>query len=231
IVLPQAYYVDFNASRLPGVIREQADVIRASFELNVAQAVARQWWGRVVGIDGERAPLVIESLSLFAALHYHERRYGAALADAVTRQYVRGAYLAHRILGGADLESERPLKEYSSGLEYAGIVQAKGALMLLAMREVLGEAPFLSILRDLYRQHSGGILTFEEFRHTLLARSGDSRQVQMLLQRWLKEKRGDEDIGAPEQTQDPGPVSKIRALGRIFLRIGVSIGKRAARPF
>jgi hypothetical protein len=33
-----------------GVIREQADVIRASFELNVARAVASQWWGQdVVG--------------------------------------------------------------------------------------------------------------------------------------------------------------------------------------
>jgi hypothetical protein len=53
----------------------------------------------------------------------------------------------------------------------------------------------------------------------------------MLLQRWLKERRGDEDIGTPELAQDPGPVSKFRSLGRIFLKIGVKIGKRAARPF
>ena len=231
IVLPQAYYVDLNAARLPGVIREQADVIRASFELNVSQAVARQWWGRVVGIDGERAPLVAESLSLFAALHYHERRYGAALAESIIRQYVRGAYQAHRILGGLDMEADKPLRDFSNGLEYAAIVQAKGALMLFALREQLGAEQFHSILRDVYRQHAAGMLTGEGFRQSLLARSGDSRPVRMLLQRWLKERRGDEDIGTPELAQDPGPVSKFRSLGRIFLKIGVKIGKRAARPF
>ena len=231
IVLPQAYDVNLNAARLPGVIREQADVIRASFELNVSQAVARQWWGRVVGIDGERAPLVAESLSLFAALHYHERRYGAALAESIIRQYVRGAYQAHRILGGLDMEADKPLRDFSNGLEYAAIVQAKGALMLFALREQLGAEQFHSILRDVYRQHAAGMLTGEGFRQSLLARSGDSRPVRMLLQRWLKERRGDEDIGTPELAQDPGPVSKFRSLGRIFLKIGVKIGKRAARPF
>lgn len=231
IVLPQAYYVDFNAARLPGVIREQADVIRASFELNVSQAVARQWWGRVVGIDSERTPLVAEALSLFAALHYHERRYGPALAESIVRQYVRGAYQAHRILGGQDMEADKPLRDFSNGLEYAAIVQAKGALMLFALREQLGEEQFHSILRDVYRQHAAGMLTGEGFRQSLLTRSGDSRSVRMLLQRWLKERRGDEDIGTPELAQDPGPVSKFRSIGRIFLKIGVKIGKRAARPF
>jgi hypothetical protein len=43
----------------------------------------------------------------------------------------------------------------------------------------------------------------------------------------LKEKRGDEDIGAPDMTLIPPRVSKIRALGRVF----VKIGKTAARPF
>lgn len=231
IVLPQAYYADFDSVRLPGVIREQADVIRASFELNVSQAVARQWWGRVVGIDVEKYPFVADSLSLYAALYYHERRYGPALAESITRQYVRGGYLAHRMLDGADMEAEKPLKDFTNSIEYAAIVQVKGALMFLALREVLGERALHSIIREIYRQNAAGLLTADSFRQTLMARSGDSRQVRMLLQRWMKEKRGDEDIGTPEQAAEPVPVSRIRSLGRIFLKIGVKIGKSAARPF
>ncbi|NDD64028.1 MAG: hypothetical protein EBZ36_08635, partial [Acidobacteria bacterium] len=227
IVLPRAYYVDFGSSRMSGVIREQADVIRASFELNVARAVASQWWGRVVGTDGERAPFVAESLAGFAAILYHEKRYGAALGDSIVRQYVRGAYQAYRILGGTDDEGEQPAKEFDRSLQYAAIVQTKGALMMLAFREMLGQEQFLSVLRDIYRCWSGEILSGEQLRNSLLSASGDTRAARMIFQRWLREKRGDEDIGSPELSQVPAPVSKIRALGRIFLRIG----RKAARPF
>lgn len=230
IVLPQAYYVDFSsvaASRLPGVIREQEDVIRASFELNVAQALAHQWWGRVVAIDTERSPVVNEALALFGAVYYHEKRYGPQLAESVVRQYVRGAYQAYRMLDGVDEEAERPLREYVSALQYAAIAQAKGALLLLSLRQEMGEGPFLTILRDWYRDSSGAWLTGDHFQRFVLARSGDSRATRAAFQRWLREKRGDEDIGAPEPAQVPAPVSRMRSLGRVFLRIG----KKAARPF
>jgi hypothetical protein len=230
VVLPQAYYIDFGsvaASRLPGVIREQEDVIRASFELNVVQSVAHQWWGRVVGADAERSPAVSEALALFAAVYYHEKRYGPALAESIVRRYVRGAYQAYRMLDGVDEEAERPLKEYDSVLQYAAIIQAKGALLLLALRRELGDEQTLAILRDFYREYAGEQVTAEQFQRFFQLRSGESKVVRALFQRWWREKRGDEDIGAPEPAQVPAPVSRIRALGRVFLRIG----KRAARPF
>lgn len=227
MVLPQAYYIDLNSARLAGVIREQADVVRSSFEFNVARGVAGQWWGRVVGVDGERTPFVAEALTGYAAIRYHDRRYGRAVGDAVTRQYVRGAYQAYRILGGTDEEAEQAAKEFDSSLQYAAIVQAKATLMMLALREALGEDHFLSILRELYRQSAGETLTADGLRQTFLSGSNESKPVRAAFQRWLREKRGDEDIGSPELSQVPVPVSKIRALGRMFLRIG----RKAARPF
>jgi len=227
MVLPQAYYVDFDSARLAGVIREQADVVRGSFEFNVARSVAGQWWGRVVGVDSERTPFVAEALNGYAAIRYHDRRYGPAISDAVTRQYVRGAYQAYRILGGTDEEADQGVKEFDSSLQYAAIVQAKGTLMMLALCGALGEEHYLSILRELYRRSAGETLTADGFRQAFIGGSSESKQVRTALQRWLREKRGDEDIGSPELSQVPVPVSKIRALGRIFLKIG----RKAARPF
>ena len=227
IVLPQAYYVDLDAARLSGVIREQADVVRASFEFNIARAVAGQWWGRVVGVDCERTPFVAEALNGYAAIRYHDRRYGAALGDSITRQYVRRAYQAYRILGGTDKEAEQPARTFESSLQYAAIVQAKGTLLMLAIREAIGEEQMLSILRDLYRRSAGETLSGENLRQAFLSGAGESKPIRIAFQRWLREKRGDEDIGSPELSQVPAPVSKIRSLGRIFLKIG----RKAARPF
>jgi hypothetical protein len=47
------------------------------------------------------------------------------------------------------------------------------------------------------------------------------------MNRWLREKRGDEDIGAPELALFSPQGSKMRTLGRFFVRIG----RAAARPF
>jgi hypothetical protein len=64
-------------------------------------------------------------------------------------------------------------------------------------------------------------------RNSFLSASENPRAAQAIFQRWLKEKRGDEDIGSPDMTLIPPRVSKIRALGRVF----VKIGKTAAKPF
>lgn len=230
IVLPQAYYVDFDApeaARLPGVLREQSDVIKSSFEFIIAHGVAHQWWGGVVGADPERSPFVDEAMANFSAAYYHEVAYGKQLGDLILKRQVRGAYQAYRMLGGVDQEVDRPLKDFRSGLEFSAIVQAKGALLLVALRELLGDASFFAALRNYYRDHSFRITNAEIWRQSLIGATGDSRQVRALLQRWLKEKHGDEDIGTPDLSLVPAPVSKIRSLGRVFLKIG----KTAARPF
>ncbi|HEY8459505.1 MAG TPA: hypothetical protein VIM99_03945, partial [Blastocatellia bacterium] len=45
VVIAQAYYIDFDApeaARLPGVLREQSDIIKSSFEFTIAYGVAKQ---------------------------------------------------------------------------------------------------------------------------------------------------------------------------------------------
>lgn len=230
IVLAQAYYVDVEApesSHLPGVIREQADVIRSSFEFLLAQSLARQWWGGVVGSDVERSPFIGDGLATFSAFFYHQAAYGRPLGEVVLQRHIRGIYQAFRMLGGSDQEVERPLREFRSALEYAAIVEAKGALFYVQLRQLLGDDLFFRFLRGYYDEHRQRVASVEQWRQRLQSAGGDPRMVRQLQQRWLREKRGDEEIGAPDLTLVPAPVSRIRSLGRLFLRIG----KTAARPF
>jgi Peptidase family M1 domain len=230
VVVAQAYYIDFDApeaARLPGVLREQADIIKSSFEFTIAHGVAKQWWGEAVGSDFERAPYLDEALANFSAAYYHEAIYGKKLGDLIIDQQLRGAYQAYRMLGGVDVEAEKPVKDYRNSLQYTAIVQAKGGLLFVALRKELGDERFFEALRQYYSKHSFRVATPETLRNSFIASSENPRAAQAIFQRWLKEKRADEDIGAPDVTLIPPRVSKIRALGRVF----VKIGKTAARPF
>jgi aminopeptidase N len=208
-------------------LREQSDIVKSSFEFTVAYGVAKQWWGETVGGDSERAPYLDEALANFSAAYYHEAVYGKKLGDLIIDQQLRGAYQAYRMLGGVDVEAEKPVKDFRNSLQYTAIVQAKGGLLFVALRKELGDERFFDALRRYYSKNSFRVATPETLRNSFISASENPRAAQAIFQRWLKEKRGDEDIGAPDLTLIPPRVSKIRALGRVF----VKIGKTAARPF
>src|SRR5262249_47547084 len=230
VILAQAYYIDFDSlqsTRLPGVLREQSDVIKSAFEFTLAHGVAKQWWGHTVGSEPERAPYLDEGLATYSAAYYHESVYGKKLGDLVINQQLRGAYQAYRMLGGADIEADKPAKEFRNALQYTAIVQAKVALLLVALRNELGDEPFFGALRRYFSKYRFQIASPDHLRGTFLSATDDQRMTRALFQRWLKEKHADEDIGTPDLSLVPPPVSKIRALGRVF----VKIGRTAAKPF
>jgi aminopeptidase N len=230
VALAQAYYIDFDApraARLPGVLREQADIIKSSFEFTIAHGVAHQWWGGAVGSDPERSPYLDEALAMYAAAYYHEVAYGKQLGDLIIEQQLSGAYHAYRMLGGVDTEVDKPAKEFKSSLQFTAIVQAKAALMFVWLRKELGDEKFFGALRYYFSSHRLSIANPDHLRYAFLAAADDPRPVRALFQRWLREKHADEDLGSPDLTLLPPPVSKMRSLGRVF----VKIGRTAARPF
>ncbi|MEP7336225.1 MAG: M1 family aminopeptidase [Acidobacteriota bacterium] len=230
IIMAQAYFIDFDAprsARLPGVLREQADVIKTSFEFTLAHGVAHQWWGCVVGSDPERAPYLDEAIACYAAVYYHELAYGKPIGEIIIKQQLNGTYQAYRMLGGADQEVDKPARDFRNTLQFTAIAQAKGALLIAALRRELGDEKFFAALKSYYSTYSFRISTPEQFRGAFLNVAEDPRGVRTLFQRWLREKHGDEDIGAPDLTLLSPSVSKIRAFGRVF----VKIGKTAVKPF
>jgi hypothetical protein len=230
IIMAQAYYIDFDAPRsmrLPGVLREQADIIKTSFEFTLAHGVAHQWWGCVVGSDPERAPYLDEAIACYSAVYYHELAYGKAIGEIIIKQQLNGTYQAYRMLGGADQEVDKPAKDFRNTLQFTAIAQAKGALLIAALRRELGDEKFFAALKTYYSTYSFRISGPEQFRGAFLNVAEDPRAMRTLFQRWLREKHGDEDIGAPDLTLLSPSVSKIRAFGRVF----VKIGKTAVKPF
>lgn len=230
IAMAQAYYIDFDttkAARLPSVLSEQADIIKTSFEFSIANSVARQWWGGIVGSDAERTPYLNEGLASYSAVYYHEWAYGKPLGEIVLKQHLQGTYQAYRMLGGVDLEADKPAKDFRNPLQFTAIVQAKSALLFAALRAELGDQKFFEALKSYCSANRFRIVTVDQLRGAFLNVADDQRSVRLLFQRWLREKHGDEDIGAPDLTLMSPSVSKIRALGRVF----VKIGKTAAKPF
>ena len=166
-------------------------------------------------------------MAAYAAAYYHEVAHGKQLVDLVIAQQLKGAYQAYRMLGGVDQEVDKQAKEFKSALQYTAIVQAKGALLFVELRKELGDEIFFTALQYYFATHRFRIATADHLRDTFLAGSDDSRATRALFHRWLKEKHGDEDIGSPELALNSPSVSKIRVLGRVFVRIG----RTAARPF
>ena len=230
VALAQAYYIDFDApeaQRLPQLLREQSDVIEHALEFTLAHCVAHQWWGSVIGSDPQREPWLDEALANYAAAYYYEAAYSKVVGeDAIDRQ-LRATYHAYRMLGGTDQEVDKPARDFHSFIQYAAIVQAKGALMLVALRREMGDAAFFRALRDYYTAYQFRIATPGRFREAILEAADNQPRVRDLLQRWLKEKHADEDIGKPELALLAPSGSKKRAIGRFFGRIG----RAAARPF
>jgi aminopeptidase N len=231
VAISQAYCVDFDApaaARLPGLLREQADVIKNALEFTLAQTIAFQWWGSVVGSDSQRTPYLDEALAHFAATFYYEAAFGKDAGEKAINQNLRAPYQVYRSLGGVDVEVAKPTKEFRNMLQFSAIVQAKGAMLLHALRRELGDEQFFGALRLYFTTRKFRFATPNDLRDAFLAAAHNPAIVKALFQRYLREKRGDEDLGKPEVAYFNEPEKgKGKKIGRFFGKIG----RAAARPF
>ncbi len=231
VALAQAYCIDFDspeAARLPGLVRDQADIVKSALEFTLAQSIAFQWWGSVVGSDSQRTPYLDESLAHYAATYYYEGAFGKEAGEKAINQNIRTPYQVYRSLGGVDVEVAKPTKDFRNSLQFSAIVQAKGAMLLHVLRHELGDEQFFGALRLYFTTHKFRFATPHDLRGAFLAAAPHPAVVKALFQRYLREKRADEDLGKPEVAYfNPPEKGKARKLGRFFGKIG----RAAARPF
>ena len=234
-VIASAFYVDFDSPMiraLPELVREQRASFEDSLEFGAAQGVAQQWWGQAVGSDPAREPVVDEALAQWSALLYVQDVHGDERARAVQEDQMRGVYQVYRTFGGEDRAADSPSREYRNSFQYAAVVAAKGALMFVALRQLLGEAKFFKALRAYYEANRLEVAGLEDLRAAFVAEAEllQRRVVARTFGRWLSERRGDQDIAPPnpqllaavglnpEAPPSPQARNAFSRLGRFFWR-------------
>ncbi|MBA3438587.1 MAG: hypothetical protein H0T92_01795 [Pyrinomonadaceae bacterium] len=242
-VIASAFYVDFDAPvmrGLPEFVREQRASVEDSLEWTVAQVLAYQWWGASVGSDPSRQPVLTESLANWSALAYYRERHGLERSQQVLEDQLRGVYQLYRTFGGEDMAADARAREYRNGFQYAAIVSGKGALMFERLRTMMGDERFFTALRRFHEANHFEIAELDDLRGAFVAEAplAERRAITRTFNRWLSERRGDEDIAPPNPqlaaalgvqtiaSAAPGPPAgksgeernRFSRLGRFFWR-------------
>jgi hypothetical protein len=203
-VIASAFYVDFDtpsARNLPEIVREQRGSLEDSLEWTVAHGVAHQWWGAgAVGNDPKRSPVLDEGLAQWAALIYYRVRHGEERAAQALEDQLRGVYTVYRTFGGEDREADRPAGYYRNSFQYAAIISSKGALLFEALRKQLGDERMNAAVQGYYTARLLKIAEEEDLRLSFARQAtnvDERRIIARTFNRWLSERRGDEDIAPP----------------------------------
>jgi aminopeptidase N len=175
-----------------------------------------------------------EALASWSALLYFREMYGEEKGVAVLEDQLQGVYRLYRTFGGADMDANRPSRDYRNTFQYAAVVTTKGALMFVHLQRLLGEEKLLAALRNYYRANLFAIAELDDLRNAIIAEApiAQRRSVANTFNRWLASRRGDDDIAKPDpeladslglppkQNQQRGgdrnPLSAFARVGRFF---------------
>jgi aminopeptidase N len=186
---------------MPELIRDQRTSVEDSLEWTVAHLIAHQWWGAVVGNDPAREPVLDEAMAGWSALLYYKEVYGEQRSAAVLQDQLRGVYRLYRTFGGDDMPADRPATDYRNSFQYAAIVMTKGALMFVELQKQLVEKNFFSAMQKYYQANLFEIASMDDLRAAFTGEAPveQRRMVARTFNRWLSNKRGDEDIAPPDR--------------------------------
>jgi hypothetical protein len=158
--------------------------------------VAHQYAACLVGSDAVDEPAADEPLAQHLALLLLEWRHGKKVANEVRENQLKMSYQLLRLTGGRDGKANRPTGEFSSNLQYAGIVYGKAPLLFDAQRKLVGEEAWERSLRAYVEQHRYRWVTSKTLTEVAGRQSpGHAKQLETLRKRWLEELHGDEDVG------------------------------------
>jgi hypothetical protein len=172
--------------------------LERTLEFTVAHEVGHQYFAGLVGTDPIKDPVADEALTQYAAVLYFEWKHGKAAAETLKQEALVSAYHLYRMMGGEDGRAHRPTEEFSSSLEYGAIVYGKAPLMYDAARKLVGDETFFRSLRTYVDTYRFKWACADCFRRELARASpSHSGALERLQDRWWKETKGDEDLGAP----------------------------------
>ena len=159
-------------------LRDSTDVDFLSFA--IAHEMAHQWWAhRVVGADVQGSTMLSETFSQYGALMVGKQRFGADMMRKALK-YERDGYLRAR---GGESRAERPLTRVE---DQAYIHYRKGAVVMYALQDYLGEDTLNAVMRDFHDEYAGQgppYPTTHDFLRHLRPRVPDS--LSYIVDEWL----------------------------------------------
>ncbi|MBK6314359.1 MAG: hypothetical protein IPF53_08595 [Blastocatellia bacterium] len=246
IAVASAYSTDIRGEEgkdLPGYIRDTPELMEGEIEFAAMHEAAKQWWGELVGSDPQRSAYLEEGTATYSAVMALEALRGKEAAAKAIEQRLRAPYRVYRMFGGQDETAHRRANDFPNWFAYQAIVETKGGLLMGAVRERLGHERFVEGLRRFAEGHAGKIARPEDLLDALAPKSDPvmRKDVEKLFERWLRQRFGDADIGAPEyavgatkdvaKKKERGPGSPFEWFGRLIVRKLVQVGKATAKPF
>jgi len=166
----------------------------------LAHELSHQWWGNQVPIN-----LIDERYSQWLSEGF------ATYSDALYTEWSEGAgpFREHiRELGGLYLEQSAHVREEAIVETFMGqsplyrpVVYEKGALVLHALRYVLGDETFFEVLREYVRTYAFTPSTVDDFRRLAAERAGEN--LDWFFDEWL-DRPGCPHIELADVTVEPG---------------------------
>ncbi len=157
-------------------------------EMVVAHEVAHQWWYQLVGNNEVREPWLDEALTQASTVLYFGERYGKAREEAAYDAYLRSSFdrikLGKNFFPSGSQVVDRPITEFQNSAEYDSIVYGKGGMMIMDLRDLMGDKNFYHFLETYVDQNVFGNATKADF--IAAAQEATGKNWDPVIQDWLK---------------------------------------------
>jgi len=169
----------------PGLLFLSPDGIGKSVNSRLlVNQIARQWWGNLVSAATRNHLWLTNGMARYAELVWLRETSGPPAME----NEVREAFVEALTVDNVPLIQSARLEDYSP--EFWAATAAKGAAVLHMLRRVIGEEPFVKLLREFPEKHAWKAVFTDDFRAAAEAVSG--RNLQGFFIQWI------ESSGAPE---------------------------------
>ncbi len=120
----------------------------------IVHETAHQWWYGVVGNDEVRNAWLDEGLTEYSTMMFYQNAEGYNYTFDGKRADALAAYMLYcenyKNNGLGDTSMNRAVNEYDGDVEYSYMTYVKGALMLDDVRNTIGDAAFMTGLKNYY---------------------------------------------------------------------------------
>jgi len=147
-------------------------------EREVVHEIAHQWWFNMVGNDEFREPWLDEGITRYSEVIYYEARYGAQRKNQAL------AKIKQRLKTTDDAILDTPVWYFSKS-QYYILVYDKGALFHDALRKLMGDDLYFSLLHQYLEEYKWGIATTEDFQKLACEIYGNDEAINKLCDQWL----------------------------------------------